>query len=217
MDERRPEIVMVRIEGEPFLSRAKAYREAFQEWRVRWSEFAISKGADGHVGTAGLTFHSGQQPEGWLKPNSRGFSRPKKNHPDLALLSALPPEPRTALVFGESIIMDCNHEGPGKNRGSRGIGYFFRGLWVGWLGNTFYAKIPHARNAAQNTLSDYPGCRITTEGALEWDIPSGLVEITEAEYRFDKARHDLEEERATSPAPQVHGVFTVASDGGRLG
>lgn len=194
----------VRIDGEPFLSRAKAYREKHTAWRKAWSDFAASKGATGHS-TSGhaLVFEKGKPPEGWKKPDRNGFSRPKANHPDLADFERMRseyPQPKTRDVYGDAVCFDAQYEDD-EGKGSFALGGFgivLNGPHVGWAGDTFLGHIPDAESFARDYTAERPSRRIVGPAAT-WTLPAGLTRITDAEYALVFAQHKVEEERRATP------------------
>lgn len=185
----------VRIDGEPFLSRVIAYRaESKRVSNVVWA-FAKERGATEVSGGFAMKFPRGKVPDGWLKSDRKGWTRPKKNHPDVAAIAALPRLPRSRDVFGDTLIYDLRHEGPEKDSWGVGcIGWFFEGPYLGWAGDTYFAAVPDAAKAAAEHLAQYPGSRITN-GADAWKLPPGLTEISKAEHDLIVATYEVEQER----------------------
>lgn len=186
----------VRIEGEPFLSKAIAYRDEMHRVRKAIWEFARARSASEVPGSlTGLIFKGGKMPpEGWTKPDRKGFSKPKKDHPDIAAMKALPRLPKTFDVFGDTLIYDLKHEGPDGSWGFGAIGWFFDGPHIGWADDTFIATIPNAKAAAAEYLANHPNEKITN-GADQWTLPAGLVEMTKAEVDLLYAQHAVEQEK----------------------
>ncbi|MFA8415212.1 hypothetical protein ACEPTV_33755, partial [Burkholderia pseudomallei] len=117
----------VRIVGEPFLSRAKAYREQLAALGDAWKPFVQERGGDGvSVSGKALSFKNGKAPEGWTRPaGNAGMSHPKKGHPDIEALAHLrekSPRPDSRDVFGDEIPLNLSWEAEGGGRGSCGIG-----------------------------------------------------------------------------------------------
>lgn len=189
----------VRIDGEPFLSRAHKYRDDLNACRAVWRAFAQEKGAVSIPGgLSGLIF-SGVAPDGWKKPNRKGWSRPVKGHPDEAIIDALPKEPRSYDVFGDTLCFDLNYKGQNGDCGYGGIGGFFFGPRIGWAGDTFFAVIPNAKKAADEHLARHPD-HVITSGADKWTLPSGLTKISKAEADLIVAQYTVEQERAERAA-----------------
>lgn len=186
----------VRIDGEPFLSRVIAYRaEMKRVHEVVW-KFAKARGAIGVPGGIwGLQFERGNVPDGWKAPDRKGYSKPKKGHPDIEALAALPRLPKSRDVFGDTLIYDLRHEGPEKDSWGVGcIGWFFEGPYIGWAGDIFFAVVPDAAKAAAEHLAQYPGSKITN-GADTWKLPPGLTEISKAQHDLIVATYEVEQER----------------------
>lgn len=193
----------IRIDGEPFLSRAKAYREKRQAWHLAWSETAQGFGAVGISSDLnGLNFGHKAPPDGWLKPRGpHGWSAPKKGHPDrqvLADLRAKSPLPSEYEVYGNAICQNLNYELPDGSASFGAIGRLWR-PHVGWAGDVFLGQIPDAEAAVAGLRSRHPDAVITNDAA-EWRLPAGLTRITKAEYDLVFAQHKVEEERKAASA-----------------
>ncbi len=189
----------VRIDGEPFLANARKYRDDQEACRVAWRAFAQAKGAVAiSGGLTGLIF-SGKAPDGWKKPNRKGWSRPVRGHPDEATINALPKEPRSYDVFGKTLCFDLNYKGADGSWGCGGIGGFFFGPRIGWAGDTFFAVIPDAKKAADDHLAEHPD-HVITSGADKWTLPNGLTRISKAEADLIVAQYTVEQQRAERAA-----------------
>lgn len=195
----------VRIDGEPFLSRALAYREQREVWREIWGAFCKGRGADG-VNASGraLSFKTGRPPEGWTRPErSARISRPKKDHPDLVVMADLRerfPHPDARSVFGNEVAFDIKWGQPDGASGGFGLGGFsmiLNGPHLGWAGDVFLGWIPDAEAAARDHLAEHPEHRIVG-AAAGWTMPAGLTRLSEAEYALIFAQHKVAEERAAS-------------------
>ena len=181
------------IEGEPFLSRALAYREHKLAVAKEWWEFARKYGGNPPSSCSGISLYfNGTPPQGWTKQTSRGWSSPKKGTPAYDEAMKLPRLRSSWEIFGDDVISNLSYEGPDCSGGG-GIGFFFFGVPIGWIGDTVVARIPHAARAAQEHLDDHPDHKITN-GADTWQLPEGLREITEAQkdLMFAQARVDAE-------------------------
>lgn len=200
----------IRIDGEPFLSRAKAYREKRHAWRLAWSQFAESKGAtgfsqDGHF----LVFGKAPPPAGWTKADHRGMSHPKAKHPDAAELKRMRaehPRPNTRDVYGDAVCFNAQYE-EDKGQGAFGLGGFgmmLNGPHVGWAGDTFLGNIPDAEAFARDYAARRPEKRIVGLAAT-WRLPAGLTRITKAEYDLVFAQYEVEEERKAASAVPTAG------------
>ncbi len=204
----------VRIDGEPFLSRAKAYREKRQAWHLAWSQFAASKGATGFSQSGReLVFGKSPPPEGWTRPDKHNLSHPKAKHADVADFERMRseyPQPKTRDVYGDAVCFDAQYEDD-EGKGSFGLGGFgilLNGPHVGWAGDTFLGHIPDAESFVRDYTAERPGRRIVGPAAT-WTLPAGLTRITDAEYALIFAQHKVEEERqaarATALAPSLSG------------
>lgn len=198
-----PETVYILIEGNPFLPAAKAYREAEIEFRRAWAEFGRSMGATGvpacFVGSrpSGLVFDK-DRPAGWLTPaKGSNTSRPsKRNDAARKIMADLPTRPRPDKVFGDSMTAEVVSEGPHGRQYHGFIGLLVEGPLVGWVGDNFFALIPHAGNAAANAKAKSPDIMITN-GADKWTVPLGLIEVSKAEIDLLIAEHAAAAERAS--------------------
>lgn len=197
----------VRIEGEPFLSRALAFRERRNAWRRAWSVFAEARGATGFVGNGrALVFAKGPPPEGWGRPSVKDqASRPKKGHPDVEAmeqLRAAQPEPKGAEVYQDAICCNLSWTAPDGSSGSGSIGdlgIIFSGPSVGWVGDVFVGYVPDAEAAVRDHAQLHPEHRVE-EPAASWRLPDGLIRISKAEYDLLIAEHTVAQERAAAGA-----------------
>lgn len=189
-------LIYVKIVGEPFLTRAVAYRDACFACHEAWEAFRAEKGADGVPGSysGGLLFNR-SAPEGWTKPKGKyGYSSPKKGNADIERIAALPPRPRTFDVFGDSVLHSISYEYEGGS-GSGVISSQWE-PYVLWVGDDFYARIPDAKAAADShCYRDRPGFKITN-GADRWELTEGLDRISEARLDLAIAQHNLAIEEA---------------------
>jgi len=187
--------VFVRIDGEPFLSAARHYRDERLRVREAWQALAREFGADDPGGMQGLIFHSRHAvPKGWSKPDRKGFSKPKKGSEDETRLRNMPRLPRSHDVFGGGVILyDLSYSGT-DCWGSGAIGGFFFGPSIGWCGETFFACLPDAAAAAADHLREHPDHKITN-GADAWKLPEGLTRVTKAAMDLAMAQHAVAQER----------------------
>ena len=189
---------IVKIVGEPALTKVKAYREAVTAQERAWNEYGNSVGASGFPkGWPGhppgfMFFENGPQPAGWKKPDRHGRSNPKKGSAAAAALASLPVRPSVRGVL-TGIVNDLNYKGADL-RGSGMVAFFEEGYAVGWVGDMYFARIPHAGRAAADHLARNPDHTIDGP-ANGWTIPEGLVEISEAEFDLITAEHRVKLER----------------------
>lgn len=202
MSETNPNVVWVLIEGEPFLSRAKKYADDTFAMRVAWSKFAEIHGANGYLPQVGLVFGYSPRSKEWNAPKGRNaVSTPKRNSFAASAMGLLPREPKTWDVFGKALIYSIAYKIDDDNSGAEAIGLFFNGPPVNVTAQAadgtrkYVAYIPHARNAALQLRERYPDATITPTEALDWSIPEGLREITQAERDFIFAQARVEAER----------------------
>lgn len=181
--------IFVKIVGEPFRSRAEKFFSEFDAAVAEWSDFAQKVGATTLSDPLGCLGFEGRPPEGWTARSRNGRSRPKKSSACFAKFEALPKQPDSYAVFGDVVLYDLSYEGPGCY-GARALGNCFWGPKIGRAGDTFIALIPHAGRAAADHLARHPDHTIKN-GADGWELPSGLVEISEAEKEFIFAEYRL--------------------------
>lgn len=186
--------MFVRIDGEPFLSAAKAYKSDLENAQAEWSHFAKSIGADGFWFHGAFAFKS-FVPEGWVRPASNGASRPKKTNKEArAKIAALPTQPTTRAVFGDKIKETYSYT---ASRGNSGGGCIAR-LWepqIGWTASgIFVAAIPDPAPVVKEIRKQYPSAKFTC-GCDKWKLPRGLTRISEAEKEFIFARDALNAEK----------------------
>lgn len=193
------ETMIVRIEGEPFLTRAVAYREARLARIGEWNDAARSFGGVG-INSARWVQFVGPPPAGWCKKNRHGFSHPKKGSDAIEVLRSLAPMPETRDIFGDAIKENYAYELPcGAGNGGGAIGYLFYGPVVSWANDIFVAVIPDASAAAKRIKLEHPDA-ILTCGCDKWELPCGLTRITKAEKELIFAQAAVEAERAeTAP------------------
>lgn len=192
--------IVVKIVGEPWLSRARDYREQMRAFVTAYTDYARSIGATGIPNgfpgerLPGLFFNS-PPPAGWCKPGKTGMSKPQKGSASAQAFAQLPEKPRNKCVFGDAVVSDLSWDGPDGSWGSGGIGLMVEAVSIGWVGDDLIARIPHAGRAAAEHLARHPDHAIR-HGAAEWTLPEGLVEISEAELDLMCAQHRVAAERA---------------------
>lgn len=191
--------VLVRIDGEPFLSRAMAYFAELDVAAAAWQAFALKVGATSLSNPLGALGFDGPPPAGWIAKTRNGRSRPKSGTAAAAEMAALPQHPCSRLVFGDAVIYDLSYDMPCGGFGSGGIGLLFFGPPIARADGVMVARIPHAGRAAAQHLACHPDHTIRY-GAADWKIPDGLVEISEAEMKFMFAKAELDRERAARAA-----------------
>ena len=192
--------VIVAIEGEPFLSRAVAYRRDWTSACEAWNRFAATKGAEGapEIG-GGLNFGKRKAPAGWTRAKGPdGYSRPKPGSPDAEAMASLPSIPSPRDVFAGAIIEEVRYQGDDVS-GMTSVCRDWRGATIGWTTDAYVAVIPDASAAARQVLETNPGVRITN-GADLWTLPSGLRQITKARMEFMFAKFMVEHEEAAKAA-----------------
>lgn len=194
-------VVIVKIVGEPWLSRAQEYRAQLVAFRNSYREFALSVGADalpnGFPGSRlpGLIFTKGKPPKDWTKPTKTGFSAPKKGSASAVAFCAMPLRPSAEFIFGDAVVGTLSYDMPCGGWGSGIIGMMIETASVGWIGDVFVARMPHAGRAAAEHLARHPDHTIRN-GAADWQLPQGVVEISQAELDLLDAQHRVATERA---------------------
>lgn len=191
--------VLVRIDDEPFLSRASAYFDELEAAMAAWRSFALKVGATSLSNPLGALGFDGPAPKGWIAKTRNGRSRPKKGSTDEAEMEALPGHPSSEAVFGDAVLYNLSYDMPCGGYGSGSIGYMFYGPAISRADGVIVARIPHAGRAAAAHLARHPDHTIRY-GAAEWKVPEGLVEITEAEMKFIFAKAELDREKAAKAA-----------------
>lgn len=191
--------VLVRIEGEPFRSRAMVYFAELDAAAAAWRTFALKVGATSVSDPLGALGFDGPPPAGWIAKTRNGRSRPKNGTAAAAEMAALPRHPSSRSVFADSVIYDLSYDMPCGGYGSGGIGLVFFGPPIARADGVMVARIPHAGRAAAQHLACHPEHTIRY-GAADWKIPEGLVEISEAEMRFLFAKAELDREKAAQAA-----------------
>lgn len=197
MSDRNPYALWLLIEGNPFLERVFKFREEDRAVAEAWKAYGLSKGAEKYrPGSHGLIFGDPKTvPKDWKKPNSRGWSQPKNsNTKDISDLASLPKPPSKYDVFGPGFLYSVNYEGPGRS-GSSSVGGFYEGPIIGWAGDIFFACLPNARKASEDHVKAHPEDKIIN-GALEWVLPEGLREISEARVDLIVAQYKVQKEEA---------------------
>jgi hypothetical protein len=190
---------IVRIEGEPFLSRAVAYFDELVSARAAWAAFGRKVGAARVSDPLGVLFFDGPAPRGWIAKTRNGSSRPKRGAAAEAEMAALPKQPSSFAVFGDALVYDLSYDAPNGDWGSGGVGYFVWGPSIGRVDGVHVARIPHVGRAAAAHLARHPDHTVRN-GVDVWTLPAGLVEISEAEVKFLYARAELEREKAAQAA-----------------
>lgn len=194
-------LVIVKIVGEPWLSRAQEYRSQMAAFRKSYRAFALTIGADsmpnGFPGARlpGLIFTKSKPPKDWTKPTKHGFSAPKKGTLAAQAFAALPEKPSAAFIFGDAVIGNLSYDMPCGGWGGGCIAMMIETVSVGWIGDVFVARMPHAGRAAAEHLARHPDHTIRY-GAADWQLPEGVVEISQAELDLFDAQHRVSAEKA---------------------
>lgn len=194
--------IYVRVVGDPYIARARAYKAALILAEETWSKFARDRGATHYSGMhylETLTFvNSAARPKGWGRPNRNGRSRPlptKEGKAESVEIHKLPQKPNPWDVFPEKEVpFQLNWRESKKSYGGGG----FTNRWapiVLWAGGAFYGLIPDVASAAREFLTAHPKGSVE-DGAEIWTIPAGLERISEARYEYEVAQYRLEREEA---------------------
>lgn len=182
------------IEGEPFLARARAYKESDFAARAAWSAFAESCGASTYFAStrlSALQFPTRQMREGWKKPDRKGRCYPAKNSDVAKAVAALPCILDQRSVFA-GVPDSLNWKVSEGEWGCGCIGYPWT-WWVGWIGPTLVGRIPNIERAVAQCLERHPGALIDQE-VFDWTMPAGLRPISKAKFDFMVAQFRLEQE-----------------------
>jgi hypothetical protein len=193
---------IVEITGEPYLSRALAYKAEYEAAAQVWSAFSKKHGASG-FNYQGLTFDQ-PPPTGWTKPSGlHKISRPKKNTDAATEMANLPRPPQGWSVFPTNEIPYVySYEAPEDIRGSSTVGFFFFGGHVGWTSKgRFICAIPHVAREIAAHKEIYPNATYG-EGQEKWRVPDGLREISKAEADLIFAQDRFEQEQTTLTAKE---------------
>jgi hypothetical protein len=194
-------LAIVKIVGEPWLSRARDYRAQMIAFTKAYVDFAHALGASGLPNgfpgerLRGLFFEKSAPPKDWTKPDRKGLASPKKGSAAAAEFGKLPVKPSNGFVFGDAIVCSLSYDTPDGGWGTGAIGYMIETCSIGWVGDVLIARIPHAGRAAAEHLARHPDHTIR-HGAAEWTIPDGLVEISQAELDLLDAQHRVAREKA---------------------
>lgn len=193
-------LVLVKIVREPWLSRAREYREQMSAFTKAYVEFAHGIGASGLPSgfpgkrLRGLFFQKSVPPKDWTKPDRKGIASPKKGTAAAEEFGRLPLKPSNAFVFGDAVIGSLSYDMPSGGWGTGCIGFMIETVSIGWIGDVLVARIPHAGRAAAEHLARHPDHTIR-HGAADWTLPEGLVEISQAELDLLDAQHRVARER----------------------
>lgn len=195
-------IAIVKIAGEPWLSRAREYRAQMIAFTKAYVDFGHAIGASGLPNgfpgerLRGLFFEKSPPPKDWTKPDRKGIASPKKGTAAAAAFAQLPVKPSSDFVFGDAVVGSLSYDTP-CGWGSGCIGYMIETASIGWVGDVLIARIPHAGRAAAEHLARHPDHTIR-HGAADWVIPDGLVEISQAELDLLDAQHRVAREKAAA-------------------
>lgn len=187
------DIMTVRIDGEPFLSRAQKHKEAFYLAGKAWLDFAKERGGipSNNFG-CGLYFED-KPPEGWTKRDRKGWSSPKKTHADWKTIRDLPRPLDAGEIFEPEVPSILNYRTP-DGEGSCIIGPYWRPV-LGWFGDRFYCHLGDPAAARDRRVEQ--GC-VVEEPVAGWVLPEGLTRLSDAEYQFELAAFNLEEEKKSA-------------------
>lgn len=192
---------IVKIVGEPFQSRALAYRDAIEKTQEAWREFGRGISADKLLIGAGFIWLDPKKvpKEGWTRIGKppKHFWRPRKKSSIAQEVSALPKEPSSFDVFDGFVHYSFSGASEdGKESFAQSVGMFTRGPTIGWAGDVFIAHIPHVGRASRAYAITAPAGVSIPDIYTKWEIPEGLEEITEAERDLFFAQARVDAERA---------------------
>jgi len=184
-----------------------AWRKAFLEGMDQYRAIGKELGSETAMGFPfgrpnGFSFPSGNQPEGWTKPQRKGFSKPKvHNVADQERLSAIPfPDHPDAMISKELGLAQVVHFDKNGWNNTHRLGSFttFSFCWSvkgdGTL-NDVIVTAPDYQSILKNP--DMTNIAWGPEGTGP-DIPEGFRQVTEAEvdliFAEDKRRRENYEE-----------------------
>lgn len=199
--------IWVVIEGEPFLSRAKAYRKEKERVLEIYRVFAKERGAEEltmYTHLTGLRFPPGKIPAGWGKPMASGFSFTKKTkdgQEEREKLLALPKLPKVSEVYGNTILEELRFNNE-YGEGFSSIGKYFDCMAVGWIGDTYIGRVVDTSVAAKNHLEQNPKHKISKK-YLNWKLPVGLRQISKAQLDLMTAKYEVEQEEKENNGKNV--------------
>lgn len=202
--------LIVEVVGEPYLSRTAIYRAAYSAVHDAWLAWAVTQG-----GTPSSGYHAGlffigrgpTEPTQWRKTDRRGWACPKKGTPAADAMAKLPKKPRTWDMFPDWPF-DLSYTSP-EGHGSGALGFMFDGPRIGWIGDRVFVVLPDPVYAREEHMRENPNHTVH-EPVASWVFPpSGLVRLTEAEYNFIIAEHDLQAEKAKAHGNKIHKLSAV--------
>lgn len=198
----------VLIEGEPYLSRAVAFREEKARVTKTVNAFLKEVGAEAisHSFTL-LRFPGWKQPEGFKAPDKHGMCAPRKENKHMIdRLAALPRPPVGWSVIPYDEIpyqlTYADKDDPGRH-GAGMIGppgAFWDGADIGWAGDTYFARIPDWKAAAAAYKLGHPNDVFPDHNGMNpetFEIPAGLRKVSEAEIDLIVATEKVRIERET--------------------
>lgn len=214
--------IIVEIVGGVFLERAIEFRKQHIAAQEVYNKFCEEIGAESYYIIQGsnpssFRFLRGNFPKsGWKRPNRYGFSTPfKKNTEMWERINALPNTPAYRMVWGNEIPTTIGYKVDGEKYGSSRLLSLFSSF-VGWpVSNVedtprFFGRIPDVRTSANEILLDFLGNKVDPEKIVweldrtvvdpfTWEVPEGLVPISEAQKNFAYAQAEvlMEKENAS--------------------
>lgn len=173
------------VEGEPWLSAVKKYREAYVNAYEESRKFAEKYGAKRwwpeSRGVKVTSLDLNEAPEGWTKPNKRG-TRPKKDTDAYNEMKALPSTPDENEYIGE-LIKDYPHTLNFKKDDSEGfsrIGNPFFPFQIIYTGENYCVILPDYEKHFAEEKEQSPDIIIKNDD-YEFDT-TGLKRIIKATW-----------------------------------
>ncbi|MFH5925711.1 hypothetical protein [Roseomonas xinghualingensis] len=206
------------VEGEPWLSMVKAWRESVSAAHKAGYDYVRSLGATYGVEngrSSGLTGVGlvNPAPLGWkvirglrgkpdyMVPNIKArdkTARAAAEEAKRAFDAVLRPLPLHPIAEALGVQSSVSYEVPGGSKGSMsaGYGFFFSPIQILWFGDTYVIYAPDTGPTIQKLREDYPDV-VITHG--EWSPPAGVRAISEARYNLMVSQWKVEREEAGDP------------------
>ena len=183
-----------------------AWRQEFLDGMKAYREIGLEFGARTTMGfpferPSGFSFRRNGQPEGWIQPQSRGFSRPKKtNTADQDRLAAIkfPHNPEVVISKELGLAQSVDYEKNGKKSSQRLGGFRTFGFCWSVRGDETLNDVIVTAPDYRSLLEDPEITNIawSPEGTGP-EIPEGFRQVTEAEvdliFAEDKRRREIYE------------------------
>lgn len=186
------------VEGEPFLSGVKAWRERYGVANKAFTALARRLGATGimfdQFTGRPCSLEGIEPPPGWAKvKGSSSRIRPAKGEAGAAVraeLDALPAYPVRHEVSRLIGLPDAIRWSDGESWGNQGLapGYFMFAADLGWADDTFVIRAIDPMPEVAKLRAERPAVVIESG---EWTPPAGLRPITEARWKLIQAQAEV--------------------------